>query len=273
MPKSTPQRAAPSQPPAAKHSPDVADAQIFARPFVHDDGEAKSLHFTQAELQSRMNKLNPWRLEVDYTRTMMAFLLLKPAPRSIAMIGLGGGSLAKFCFRYLPDCDITVVEINPHVIALKSEFSVPADDKQFRVLEGDGAAFVARSPASFDVLLVDGFDDRGQPAALCSQRFYDACFAALKPGGVLVVNLHQDDPGYAVWAGRIFRSFNGNAVEVAAPEKSNCIVFASSGPLISPRRIELTKISARLAAEARGQLAAEFERVAWSMQDLDASSD
>jgi spermidine synthase len=273
MPKSKPPQAAPSSSPAANETPDIADARIFARPFVHDDGQAKSLHFTQAELQSRMNKLNPWRLEVDYTRTMMAFLLFRPAPHSIAMIGLGGGSLAKFCFRYLPDCDITVVEINPHVIALRNEFAVPEDDEQFRVLEGDGAAFVARTPASFDVLLVDGFDDQGQPEALCSQQFYDACFAALKPGGVLAVNLHQDDPGYAVWAGRIFRSFNGNAVEVPAPEKSNCIVFASGGVPISPRRIDLGTNSARLAGEARSQLTAEFERVSWCIQDLDASSD
>ena len=32
---------------------------------------------------------------------MMGFLLFKPQPRSIGMIGLGGGSLAKFCYRYL----------------------------------------------------------------------------------------------------------------------------------------------------------------------------
>jgi spermidine synthase len=273
MRKSMPQRAVASPSPGANHAPDVADARIFARPFVHDDGQAKSLHFNRAELQSRMNKLNPWRLEVDYTRTMMAFLLLKPAPKSIAMIGLGGGSLAKFCFRYLPDCDITVVEINPHVIALRSEFAVPADDEKFRVLEGDGAAFVARWPATFDALLVDGFDEQGQPEALCSQQFYDDCFAALKPDGVLAVNLHQDEASYAVWAARILRSFNGNAAEVPAPEKSNSIVLASRGAPISPKRIDLNKSLAGLASEARSQLKAEFARVAWCMQDRDPSPD
>ena len=112
----------------------AAHGQSFARPFVHDNGDTRSLHFTLDELQSRMNKRHPWRLEVDYTRTMMGFLLLVPEPASISMVGLGGGSLAKFCYRQLPACRITVVEINPYVIALRRDFCVPDDDVRFEVL-------------------------------------------------------------------------------------------------------------------------------------------
>ena len=150
----------------------AAHGHSFARPFVHDNGDTRSLHFTLDELQSRMNKRHPWRLEVDYTRTMMGFLLLVPEPASIGMVGLGGGSLAKFCYRQLPACRITVVEINPYVIALRRDFCVPDDDAHFEVLQGDGAGFVAASGCSVDVLLVDGFDHAGQSDALCSQRFF-----------------------------------------------------------------------------------------------------
>ena len=58
----------------------AAHGQNFAMPFVHDDGDTRSLHFTLDELQSRMNKRLPWGLEVDFTRTMMGFLLLVPQP-------------------------------------------------------------------------------------------------------------------------------------------------------------------------------------------------
>ena len=44
----------------------------------------------------------PDALVTAYTRKMMAFLLFNPAPKRIAMVGLGGGSLAKFCYRNLP---------------------------------------------------------------------------------------------------------------------------------------------------------------------------
>ena len=246
------------------HEPD------FAEPFVQEDGHTRSLHFTHGELQSRMDKRKPWSLEVDYTRTMMAFLLLVPEPASIAMIGLGGGSLAKFCYRHLPDCHITVVEINPHVIALRRDFCVPDDDARFEVLQADGAAFAAAPGRSVDVLLVDGFDYTGQPAALCSQGFYDDCFLALSPQGVLAVNLHHDDANYALWAERIRRSFGGNAVEIPSPEKSNCIVLASRGAPLSPRRIKLQTSLARLGGAARAELKPEFNRVVWAMKDLDS---
>lgn len=240
----------------------------FVEPFVREDGASKSLHFTLGELQSRMLVHQPARLDVDYTRTMMGFLLFKPTPAHIGMIGLGGGSLAKFCYRQLPASRMTVLEINPHVIALRREFQVPDDDERFVVIAADGALYLQTETPAFDVLLVDGFDHQGQPEALCSQRFYDDCFAALKTDGLLVVNLHHDGPDYPVLAERIGRSFNGNAVEIPAPEKSNAIVFASRGPAISPRSMGVAHSLAGLDEDARRQLRPELARVAWEMKDL-----
>jgi spermidine synthase len=240
-----------------------------AKPFVRDDGAARSLHFTLGELQSRMLLRRPGYLDLDYTRTMMGFLLFQPAPAHIGMIGLGGGSLAKFCHRQLAGSRMTVLEINPHVIALRSEFQVPDDDERFQVIAADGALYLQHEAPAFDVLLVDGFDHQGQPAALCSQRFYDDCLASLTDHGVLVVNLHCDHPDYALLAGRISRSFSGNVVEVMAAEKSNSIVFASRGPAISPRRMSLPDSLAGLDAEARLQLKSELVRIAWEMKNLD----
>lgn len=240
----------------------------YTVPFVREDGASRSLHFTLGELQSRMLLHQPWRLDVDYTRTMMGFLLFQPAPAHIGMIGLGGGSLAKFCYRQLPASRMTVLEINPHVIALRREFQIPDDDARFAVIAADGARYLQTTAPVFDVLLVDGFDQDGQPAALCSQRFYDDCFAALGEHGVLVVNLHHDHPDYPLLADRIHRSFSGNAVEVMSAEKSNAIVFACRGPAISPRKLNLARSLAGLDDAARLQLKAELARIAWEMKDL-----
>src|SRR5262245_24128131 len=100
---------------------------ISRRPpmFIAETSTTKSLHFSAHQIQSRMDLRKPFALSLEYTRTMMGFLLFEPAPESILMIGLGGGSLAKFCYRYLPACRIKVVEINPNVIALRREFLVP----------------------------------------------------------------------------------------------------------------------------------------------------
>jgi spermidine synthase len=216
--------------------PDSDPPRRHARPFVLAGQKTRALHFTTGETQSRMNLRQPDALMLAYTRTMMGFLLLKPAPDSLAMIGLGGGSLAKFCHRHLPRTVIRVLEINPHVIALREDFHIPADDSRFSVIEGDGAEFVRHPPQAFDVLMVDGYDKRGLPAPLCSQDFYDDCRGTLAAGGVLVVNLHMEHPDHAAHLARIHHSFDGAVLVVDDDKEGNAVVFAEKGGL--PARVQ-----------------------------------
>jgi spermidine synthase len=155
------------------------------KPFVYEEASSKSLHFTIDQLQSRMRISHPTALDLAYTRTMMGFLVLNSQPRNIAMIGLGGGSLAKFCRQYVPLANFIAIEINPQIIALRDEFHIPKNGDLFHVVEADGAEYVHRFRGSLDVLLVDGYDHQGQPAQLCSEEFYESCQQALTAEGVL----------------------------------------------------------------------------------------
>jgi spermidine synthase len=240
----------------------------FDAPFVMDGHGVRSLHFTMGEVQSSMRAARPDELELDYTRTMMGFLLLNPRPRSIGMIGLGGGSLAKFCHRHLPSARITVAENNPGVIALRGQFGIPADGERFQVVADDGALFVDRSPGAFDVLLVDGFDASGQPAQLCSEAFYEGCFRALLPGGLLVVNLHADDPGHLQYTQRIGESFGGNAMQVLAVEKSNCVVIAGRDLPVNLQALRRLDWAGALDAAVQRQLRAEFAHIGWNAAQI-----
>lgn len=183
------------------------------------------LHLDDGNFQSLMRKNRPHRLELGYTRTLMGFLLFNPEPRHIAMIGLGGGSMPKYCYRYLRASKISVIEINPEVIALRDLFHIPADDARFSVTCEDGADFVMRQRAALDVLVVDGFDAGGQVPQLCSQQFYDDCHASLCGGGVLSVNILGADAGFDTYLARIRHSF-GNAYAVRSEDCENRIVFA-----------------------------------------------
>src|SRR5690349_23575080 len=127
--------------------------------LVHDDSDGTVwLDFDDGAVQSRMLRADPARLVLEYTRLMMGFLLLRPAPERIAMIGLGGGSLAKYCAATLPDVDFTTVEIAPDIIALRDVFGIPADGPRFRIVCTDGAAYVRQDGPPLDVLIVDAFD-------------------------------------------------------------------------------------------------------------------
>lgn len=215
--------------------PDL-DANDHVKPFVYETLTTKALHFSISEIQSRMQSLKPLALDLDYTRTMMGFLLFNDRPSAIGMIGLGGGSLAKFCRSYLPKARIDVVEINPHVIALRDVFHVPRDDGLFKVHRGDGADFVHSPPHRLDVLLVDGYDPDGIPPALCSQAFYDDCRDALQPSGVVVVNLHMGHCDYDLHVERIRRAFDGGVVVVRDQDCGNSIVFGCAGRLLHRAR-------------------------------------
>ena len=239
--------------------PESADPANHVVPYVHETLSAKALHFSICEVQSRMKLDDPDALELEYTRTMMGFLLFQPSPRTIAMIGLGGGSLAKFCYRYLPRAQIQVVEINPHVIALRDQFHVPPDDQRFRVIRGDGAQFVRYPPSRSDVLLVDGFDSSGQPPRLCSQRFYDDCCDMLLPGGVMAVNLHRSHREHERIVGRIARAFGGSILVVDEDEPGNSIVFACKGHALA--QAELPRRPAGLDRAGAGQLQQAFALV------------
>jgi spermidine synthase len=198
-------------------------------PVVREALDSRTLSFSSSEIQSRMQLLAPDALDLEYTRTMMGFLMFRPEPSRIAMLGLGGGSMAKFCHRHLPGSQLLVVEINPHVIALREAFQVPPDDSRFRVLAGDAAQFVAETDARFDVLLVDAFDAQGTPPALCTQRFYDDCLDVLEPGGLLVMNMHAGHPLFDVFAERLNRSCGGHLLRVPDRDGTNTVVFACKG--------------------------------------------
>lgn len=212
-------------------TPSRINTSAFPVPVTSEEDGILTLHFQSDYVQSQMVLEKPDFLALTYTRTMMAFELFKPRPRHIALVGLGGGSLAKWCYRYQPDAMLTVVEINPHVISLRDRFRIPKEDHRFQILCEDGAKFVARHSDELDVLLVDAFDVDSLPEDLCSDHFYDNCYRALTRHGLLVVNLCAADE-HSIFA-RIHRSFSDQAL--ASPDNDgNTVIFACKGDLLWP---------------------------------------
>ena len=125
---------------------------------------------------------------------MMGFLLLQPGSAHICMLGFGGGSLAKYCYRHLPGATIDAVEINPDVIALRDVFRIPVDDGRFTVVCADGADHLGRADVRTDVILHDAFVADGMRGRCTGAAFLAACHARLSENGVLAINFMDDDP-------------------------------------------------------------------------------
>jgi spermidine synthase len=220
----------------------------YDKPFVVDTLQRRFLHFDFGAVQSVMEKSNPERLALAYTRKMMAFLLFNRAPRRILLLGLGGGSLAKFCYGNLPDASIMAVEVNRDVIALRRAFCIPEDDHRFRVIDADGAAYLSKSRRRNDVILADACDRKGNSAQLASVGFYRHARNRLSAGGVFVVNVCGDRASTAAHLATIRRAFDDEILTLQVRNDSNVIVFGFKG-----RRPDL-------AAKRTGKIAAELEQ-------------
>ncbi|MFC0252513.1 spermine/spermidine synthase domain-containing protein [Massilia consociata] len=209
--------------------PDDHAADADPAPLVRTEGDRRTLEFTPGDIQSEMRLSRPDALVLAYARAMMCFVFLAPRPRHIVMVGLGGGSLAKFCHRHFPQARITVLEVRADVIALRGQFHVPPDDARLRVLHCDAAEWLAQAaqlgPLA-DVLLVDGFDARGLPSTLSSAAFYADCRRALRPGGILVANIFTYDPDYVTAVQRLRQAFGGRLCWLAGIAGNNQILFA-----------------------------------------------
>lgn len=214
--------------PYTRAMPDARDPDPSPPPpIVSTRGGHRTLEFTPGDIQSEMRLSAPDALVLPYTRAMMCFALLLPRPRHVVMVGLGGGSLVKFCHRHLPHTRLTVLELRDDVIALREQFRVPPDDARLRVLHVDASAWLAAAEAaSCDVLLVDGYDAAGLPPALSSAAFYGHCRRVLRPGGVAVANIFTYDPDYVTAKQRLECAFGGALCWLSGIAGNNGILFA-----------------------------------------------
>jgi spermidine synthase len=237
---------------------------------IREEAGVRTLHFGSEWIQGAMRIARPWNLELEYTREMMASLLLReggrraaglrqdrpqgecltayplrvhpPAyssrvlrddarwPRKVLLIGLGAASLTKFLYRNLPLAHLTVVEIEPAVVAAARQFfKLPEDPRRINLVIGDGAEYVSNNEKKFDLILVDGFDENASPGALDTLPFYQACRARLSDDGVMAVNLLGRGRGFDESLMRIGAAFDDRALVFPSCESGNAIAFAAGG--------------------------------------------
>ena len=237
---------------------------------VSEKDGVRRMHFGSETVQSAMRVNDPFALEVAYTRSMMAHLLFHSNPQDYLMVGLGGGSTAKWVYRNLPTAHTTVVELNPEVLSIaRGYFHVPADDQRLSILIGDGAEYLHLHRAAFDVIMVDGYDEFSQAAALSTPDFYANCRAALKPHGMLVVNLWGSDPRFQEFAETIGNQFEGCYLCLPAEQRGNIIVFGFERSLNMPKWEELRSRASHLEA----QYGLEFVRFVEGLRKLNLHND
>jgi spermidine synthase len=231
---------------------------------ISEEAGVRYLHFGSNWVQGAMRIARPWSLELAYTREMMAGLLLRGGdwPRSALLVGLGAGSLAKFIYRNLPDCRITVIEINPQVeFVARQYFKLPDDPARLSVVIDDGADFMLAGERRFDYILTDGFDPDARAGALDTLPFYQACRARLTENGLLGVNLLGRNKGFAASVERIRSAFDGRVAVLPSCDSGNTIVFATGGMPVAITLDDMRMRAQQLKKETRLDLLPTITRL------------
>lgn len=218
---------------------------------ISEKSGIRYLHFGSQWVQGAMRIKRPFDLELAYAQDMMLSLLLRATsaetiandwPKRILQIGLGAGSLVKWCHRHLPNTQITAVEINPSVYAAARQFfNLPGEDERFEVVIGDGVAYLQDAPSEWDLILLDGYDAEGRPGALDSEDFYRLCRDRLSDQGMLATNLLGLARSYGQSVERITHAFDNNIAILPACSSGNRVVFAGKTP-VQPALKEYAKL-------------------------------
>lgn len=219
---------------------------------VKENNGLRTLHFGSAWMQGAMRLDSPFDLVFEYTRVMMAALLLRGAdfPKRVLLIGLGAGSQAKFLYRHRPSAHLTVVEIEPKVVdAAYESFLLPVDPARIEVVIGDGVEFVKTTELTFDLILVDGFNDHSHPGDLNTLPFYKACRERLSDQGILAVNLIGLSDGVKGGFAFIESAFGQRALRFPRCASGNTIAFAVKGERVD---VTLSDLQARAELEDAG---------------------
>jgi spermidine synthase len=203
---------------------------------ISEEAGVRYLHFGSLWIQGAMRIARPWHLELDYTKEMMASLLMREDshfPRKVLLIGLGAASITKYLYRNFPLAKLTVVEIEPRVVAAaKQFFKLPEDPKRLKIVIADGVNFIAETDENYDLILVDGFDEDARPGELDTLPFYQMCRARLNTNGIMAVNLLGRSRGYKISMERIQEAFEGRALAFPSCDSGNVIALAATGDAI-----------------------------------------
>jgi spermidine synthase len=216
-------------------------------PEVHfsDEGDIRHMHLGTIWIQGSMDMDDPTALVHEYVQRMMAWLLfVDPATvpkRQAVQLGLGAGSLTKFCVKVLR-MKTTAIELNPQVLhACRGWFHLPDDSAKLQVILADAAQEIKKPQwfGTVDALQVDLYDHDAAAPVLDSAEFYADCRRLLTEEGCMTVNLFGRSSSFDRSVEKIAAAFGRDAIwAFKATREGNTVVLAQRTPS-RPKRAEL----------------------------------
>lgn len=124
-----------------------------------------------------------------YDYAMAAPIMAGRTDGDMLILGMGTGTYAKQCRHYYGTTSIEGVEIDQKITDLAGTwFELP---DSIKVTTYDGRSYLAAIPETYDVIMVDAYQDITIPFQMSSVEFFTLVREHLNENGVMVVNMNM----------------------------------------------------------------------------------
>lgn len=182
----------------------------------------------------------------------------------VLILGMGTGTYATQCRKYLGNMNIEGVEIDDKIIDLSRQYFSLSEE--IPVTSYDGRAFLNAIDKKYDVIMVDAYQDITIPFQMSSVEFFSLVKDHLKEDGVMVVNMNMRgtkegniNQYLADTIGSVFSM--GYVVDVAGT--SNRELFASDNDRV------MENLSANTEMLSDGELKRMMEKVTANLEQYE----
>ncbi|WP_371376436.1 spermidine synthase [Thalassotalea aquiviva] len=227
------------------------ERSLYRNILIEDTGNKRCLKFSvkrQTSSQSCVYKDDPDALVFNYTKFAMSSLVFNPEPKSVLIIGLGGGTLSNTLLRLYPDITIDNVEIDPAIIRVAKEYFDFKQSKKVKAIAQDGRIFIKRAMRQnkqYDLIILDAFNGEYIPEHLLTKEFLQETDSLLSAQGVLVANtfstselFHHETATYHHVFGDFYSLINpkvfGNRIIMVVKDQQAKQNWQQQVPMLSP---------------------------------------
>jgi len=205
--------------------------------LVVDEGGIRTLHFDDGR-ETQMSLKNPMEGHFEYTEYFQMPWLWNTQIVSVLMIGLGGGSTQRSFEHYHPEVTVDTVEIDPVVLQVATNYFTFKESPKQKVHVEDGRVFLRRSPAKYDLIILDAYVQGRYgaciPQHLATKEFFELVRDHLTTNGIAAYNVIGTLYGWqATIVGAIYRTLNTVFPQVyffPADTSQNVVLIATKSP-------------------------------------------
>lgn len=215
---------------------------VYNTIFVFQEGPYRVLKFgykLHHYRESTYNPKDPTEMPAVYTQYATAGLAYTRKLERAVVIGMGGGRTTWYLAHYLPNTQVTAVELDPEIVKIAGKYFDVHEGGNLKIVTRDGRIYMRRTKEKYDYIAVDAYRGAFVPFHLLTREFYELLETRLEPGGVVVQNIEPSTMLFDHALATISSVFDTVDLYEA---KNNIVAIAHNGP-----RKSIAELTARAA--------------------------